>query len=304
MPELEGDRTRMLLEAGLALSSELSLDAVLQRIIGLAAQVTKARYGALGVLGPDDRIIEFITTGVTPEQRRAIGHPPTGRGILGVLIREARPLRLSEISKDPRSVGFPPNHPPMHSFLGAPVKARGRVFGNIYLTEKQGAPEFTEEDERTLEVLAAQAGVAVENARLHEESRQRERRLEAMGEVATATLSGLRVEEVLGLLARRSRELLGADVATVAVPADEPGMLTLLVVDGEEAESLRGAVFPLEGSISGEVVQSGVPLVFEDVTADPRADQPIMGGGLLGPAAFVPLSGPDRIIGTLCVANR
>ena len=293
-----------MLQAGLTLASELALDAVLQRIIELATGLTGARYGALGVLGADGAIIEFVTTGITTEQREHIGHLPVGKGILGLLIRDARTLRLPDISKDPHSYGFPPNHPPMHSFLGAPVKARGRVFGNIYLTEKQGAPEFTEEDERTLEVLAAQAGVAVENARLHEESHQRERRLEAMGEVATATLSGLRVEEVLGLLARRSRELLGADVATVAVPADEPGMLTLLVVDGEEAESLRGAVFPLEGSISGEVVQSGVPLVFEDVTADPRADQPIMGGGLLGPAAFVPLSGPDRIIGTLCVANR
>jgi len=298
------NRADAMLQAGLTLASELALDAVLQRIIELATGLTGARYGALGVLGADGAIIEFVTTGITTEQREHIGHLPVGKGILGLLIRDARTLRLPDISKDPHSYGFPPNHPPMHSFLGAPVKARGRVFGNIYLTEKQGAPEFTEEDERTLEVLAAQAGVAVENARLHEESRQRERRLEAMGEVATATLSGLRVEEVLGLLARRSRELLGADVATVAVPADEPGMLTLLVVDGEEAESLRGAVFPLEGSISGEVVQSGVPLVFEDVTADPRADQPIMGGGLLGPAAFVPLSGPDRIIGTLCVANR
>ncbi len=297
------DRTDALLQAGLTLASELALDAVLQRIIELATGLTGARYGALGVLGPDGGIIEFVTTGITTEQRAHIGHLPVGKGILGLLISEARTLRLPDISKDPHSYGFPPNHPLMHSFLGAPVKARGRVFGNIYLTEKQGAPEFTEDDERTLEVLAAQAGVAIENARLHEESRQRERRLEAMGEVATATLSGLRVEEVLGLLARRSRGLLGADLATVAVPADQPGMLTLLVVDGEEAEGLRGTVFPVEGSISGEVVQHGLPVVFEDVTADPRADQPILRGGRIGPAAFVPLAGPDRIIGTLCVAN-
>jgi signal transduction histidine kinase len=171
------DRNERLLEAGMALSSELSLDAVLQRIIDLAAEITGARYGALGVLGPDEQIREFITTGITEDQRRAIGHLPVGKGILGVLIKDARPLRLRSIQGHRRSVGFPPNHPEMHSFLGAPVTARGQVFGNIYLTEKQGAAEFDDEDERALVVLAAQAGVAVENARLYAESKQRERQL-------------------------------------------------------------------------------------------------------------------------------
>lgn len=187
MPGLGRDRNAKLLEVGLALSSELSLSAVLQRIIDLAAEVTGAKYGALGVLGPDERIAEFVTTGITEEQRRAIGDLPVGHGILGVLIGDAKPLRLRSISDHPRSVGFPPHHPPMESFLGAPVKARGRVFGNIYLTEKQGAPEFSAEDEEALVVLAAQAGVAVENAHLYEETRhlyeearQRERRLAVM----------------------------------------------------------------------------------------------------------------------------
>jgi GAF domain-containing protein len=137
------DRSDALLQAGLALASELELDAVLQRIIELATSLTGARYGALGVLGNEGLIVEFVTTGLSPHERTAIGHLPIGRGILGVLIHDARSLRLPEISKDPRSFGFPPNHPPMKSFLGAPVKARGRVFGNIYLTEKQGADEFT-----------------------------------------------------------------------------------------------------------------------------------------------------------------
>src|SRR6185503_7671478 len=168
--------------------------------------------------GDDRRIARFITVGVTAEQRAAIGDPPTGGGILGVLIHDAHPLRLDDLSQDPRSFGFPPNHPPMKSFLGAPVKAYGRVFGNIYLTEKRDAAEFTEEDERTIEVLATQAGVAIENARLHAESVRRERRLEAMGEVAAATLEGRPVEEVLSLLSRRAIDLLDADVASVAVP--------------------------------------------------------------------------------------
>lgn len=171
-------RSRMLIEAGLALASELDLDAVLERIVELAVAITGARYGALGVLGETTPQIErFITQGVTDEERAAIGHLPEGNGILGLLIREARPMRIPEIGDDPRAAGFPPNHPQMHSFLGAPVRALGQVFGNIYLTEKQGAREFTEDDEAALVVLATQAGVAIENARLYEESRHAQQEL-------------------------------------------------------------------------------------------------------------------------------
>jgi signal transduction histidine kinase len=185
-PLARSDRDRMLLEAGMALASERSLGVVLQRIVELAVDVTAARYGALGVLTPDGRLIEeFITVGVTEQERAAIGDPPTGHGILGLLIREPHPLRLTDVASDPRSVGFPPNHPPMRSLLGLPVVAKGQVFGNIYLTEKQGAEAFDQEDQRALEVLAAQAGVAIENARLYEETERaaRElRRLEVLDE--------------------------------------------------------------------------------------------------------------------------
>jgi signal transduction histidine kinase len=163
------DRRDKLIESGLALASEQSLDAILQRIIELAVEITGARYGALGVIGPHGELTEFITTGITPQEREAIGAPPHGRGILGALILEGRPLRLRDISRDPRSVGFPPNHPKMASFLGAPIVVRGEVFGDIYLTEKQGASEFEEQDEQALLVLAAQAGVAIENAHLYQE---------------------------------------------------------------------------------------------------------------------------------------
>ena len=179
------DRSDLLIEAGLALASELSLEALLQRLVQLAVRVTDARYGALSVLGRDGRIEEFLTEGVTPEERAAIGDPPTGHGMLGLLITEGQPLRIADISADPRSVGFPPNHPPMHSLLGAPVRARGKVFGNIYLTEKQGADGFSTEDERALTVLATQAGVAIENARLYAESERAQselRRLEVLDE--------------------------------------------------------------------------------------------------------------------------
>jgi hypothetical protein len=266
-PRVSEVRAQALLQAGLELTSALELDSVLQRIIELATRLTDARYGALGVLGRDRRIVEFVTTGMDPHVRAGIGDLPIGRGILGALIDEARTLRIPDISQDPRSFGFPPNHPPMRSFLGAPVKARGRVFGNIYLTERRGAEEFTEEDERTIEILAAQAGVAVENARLHEESAMRERRLEAMGEVAAATLEGRPVGEVLSLLTLRALDLLHADVGNVVVPSlDRPDHLTVLVAEGKGADALRGAVFPFEGSISGEVVRTGRPLAIGDAS--------------------------------------
>src|ERR1700694_3782751 len=135
------DRKDQLLESALVLASDLSLDIVLQRIIELAVKLTDARYGALGVVGPDGRLLDFITTGITPEERQAIGPLPVGEGVLGVLIRDAKPLRLRVLAQGPRPRGCPPSQPPVGSFLGAPVIARGKVFGNIYLTEKQGAPE-------------------------------------------------------------------------------------------------------------------------------------------------------------------
>ncbi len=300
----EERRKDLLIEAGLALASELSLPAVLQRIVELAARVTGARYGALGVLGPGGQISEFYTEGVTQEQRRAIGHIPVGRGILGVLIKEARPLRLHDIKDDPRSVGFPPNHPPMQPFLGAPVKARGRVFGNIYLTREPGARDFIPEDEEALLVLASQAGVAVENARLYDEARQRERRLEAIREIATAILAGIQSEVVLELVAERARELVGADLATLATPGPEPDTLVIDVADGEHADELRGTVFPRNESVSGEVIASGEPVVLEDAASDERAFQPLVKLGEMGPAMFVPLIVKGSAFGTLAVANR
>jgi signal transduction histidine kinase len=170
-PSPEASQRRdALMQAGLVLASELSLPSILQKIVELACQVADARYGALGVLDPDGRMIfDFITHGVTEEERRAIGNLPVGKGILGLLITQAAPIRLARIQDHPRSVGFPPNHPPMTSFLGVPIKVRDRVYGNLYLTEKRGAAEFTEEDEEAVVTLAAQAGVAIENARLHED---------------------------------------------------------------------------------------------------------------------------------------
>src|SRR6202165_436128 len=195
------DRKDVLLEVGLALASELSLPMVLQRIVDLAAQVTDARYGALGVIGDGGELVEFITTGLSAKQRRAIGSLPRGRGILGLLISDPRPIRIENIGVHPRSVGFPSHHPPMGSFLGAPVQAMGKVFGNIYLTEKRSAPEFSQEDEESLVILATQAGAAIANATLYAETHQRERFLDALRQITSDILEGTASDSLLAKIA-------------------------------------------------------------------------------------------------------
>lgn len=295
------DRSKALIEAGLVLSSELSLDAVLQRIVEVAAAISGARYGALGVVDHAGVIREFITTGVTPGQRAAIGHIPVGKGLLGLLIREQRPIRIPEIGEDPRSVGFPPNHPPMKSFMGAPVTARGKVFGNIYLTEKVAATEFSEEDEQALIVLAAQAGVAIENARLYAEARRRERWLDGVREVGALIMSGAEATEALELIARRAMELVGADLATVAIPSSDTGELTIAAAAGAHASDILGTTFPRDDSLSGDAVAAGRAILVDDASAAHAPHQPIVGVGDVGPTMLVSLAGG---LGTLTVGNR
>jgi two-component system sensor histidine kinase DevS len=297
-----GGRCERLLETGLALAGELSLPAALQRVVELAAQVTGARYGALGVLGGEGTISEFLTTGVTGAQRAAIGHPPVGRGILGVLIDDARPLRLRDLAQDPRSVGFPAHHPPMRTFLGVPVMARGRVYGNLYLCEKHDGADFDDADEWALVVLAAQAGVAIANAQLYEQAHDRARRLEAVRAITTAILAGTDTDQVLGLVVGQARALVGAEVATLALPATG-GRLVIAAADGHQADQLQGTSFPVQGSVTGEVLASGRAVVVPDAAADPRAAQPIVAAGF-GPALFVPLAVGGRTLGSLTVANQ
>jgi signal transduction histidine kinase len=296
------DQRDVLLEAGLALSSELSLPAVLQVIVDRATELTGARYGALGVLGPGDKIIEFVTVGVTPEERRAIGHTPTGRGVLGALITDAKPLRLPSISDDPRSVGFPANHPPMRTFLGAPVMARGEVFGNIYLTEKEGGADFTEEDEDALVILAAQAGVAVANARLYEQSESRGRLLEALREVTTAVLAGAAVDETLALIVARARELAGATMAWCVLPAED-GDLRVAAADGPGTEPLHGMRVPMDGSISGRVIRDAARVVVDNALEDDRVYGPLAESAGMGPTMFIPLIARGEAFGTLSIAD-
>lgn len=289
-----------LIGSGLALSSELSLGAVLQRIVDLAVEITGARYGALGVIGPGGHLAEFVTTGIDDETRSAIGDPPVGRGVLGVLIEEGQPVRLDDIGSHPRSVGFPPHHPTMTSFLGTPIVVRGTVFGDIYLADKPGG--FTDEDEEALGVLAAQAGVAIENARLYSEARRGERMLDAFREIAISILSGAGSDEALRLVARHAMNLVEADLATITA-IDPVGRLTMRVAEGAHADELRGATFPPRGSIAGEVIRSGRSLLVPDAARDPRAYQPVVKLGDMGPLILVPLAERGRAIGTLNAAR-
>jgi signal transduction histidine kinase len=298
------DRKDALLEAGLTLASELSLPIVLQRIVDLAVQVTDARYGALGVIGKDGTLIEFVTTGVSARQRREIGELPRGKGLLGYLIANPKALRIPNIAKHARSVGFPAHHPPMTSFLGAPVVAMGKVYGNIYLTEKRGAREFGQDDELSLVVLATQAGVAIANASLYEETRVREQWLDALHDITSQILAGSDADTVLSRIADDARSLANAETAIVVNTTAVPGELTVAVASGRNTAGLEGQTVPAARSISGEVIRTGKPLVFEDAGSQRNAYPPIIRAARIGPAIFVPLRARGRATGTLMVANQ
>jgi signal transduction histidine kinase len=245
-----GDGDRRLIEAGMVLASELSLGAVLQRIVELAVDLTGARYGALGVLSPDGRSIQdFLTVGITPKERAALGDPPTGHGLLGALTREARPLRIPDIGADPRSVGFPPNHPPMTSLLGARIIGRGTVFGNLYLTDKQGAEMFDEEDERILVVLATQAAIAVENARLYDETERKGRELQRLQVIEERERIGKELHDgVIQSLFAVGMRLHG--LASSSADAEVARRLEAAVEDVDDAiRDLRNYIFGLRPGI-------------------------------------------------------
>src|SRR5829696_6511839 len=243
---LDAARLHRLIDAGRSLVSHLDLDALLEQLIAVAADITGARYVALGILDADRRELErFLTHGIDAEGRRAIGDLPRGRGILGVLIEDPRPLRLASVGDDARSYGFPPGHPPMASFLGTPVLIRGEAWGNLYLTEKEGGAEFTAADEEAVLVLAEWAGIAIENARLYQASERRRdeleasvRRLEATTAIARAIGGETDLDRVLELIVKRGRALVGAR-GMVILLAEEPA-LVVAATAGEISPDFRG----------------------------------------------------------------
>ncbi|GAC1441413.1 MAG: two-component system sensor histidine kinase [Mycobacteriales bacterium] len=250
-------KLRSLLHAVLSIGEDLDLQTVLHHITEVAASLAEAEYAALGVIGHDGvGLAQFIVVGVDPEMSARIGNLPAGHGVLGKLITDPRPLRLDNLAEHPESFGFPAAHPPMHTFLGVPIRVRDTVFGNLYLTEKRGGGFFDEQDEAVVLGLAAAAGVAIQNARLYSESRQRERWLEASSEVSTALLSGTDPEDVLSLVAARARHVTGAALALVALPVDGDRLL-VEAADGEGAEQHRGRLIDRGQTLLDEVIEGG-----------------------------------------------
>jgi len=300
----ETDRLRTLVETGIAISSELSLDAVLERITAAAARVTGAEYAALGVIDPAGTALErFVTHGIDAETQASIGELPRGRGILGVLIRDARPLRLHDLGEDSESVGFPPNHPPMRTFLGVPIMLRGVAYGNLYLTEKDGGGDFTDEDQELVTLLAAQAAVAVENARLYESSTKWSRQLESLNEIGGALVSELQLPRLLDLIARRLRDLIGARLVTIALPAGDD--LRLEAADAEEgAESLIGTRLPRRASKAGRVLERGHSERVDSLLEDPEVDQDSVRLFGARTGLYVPLMLRDVPIGVLVAHDK
>ena len=299
------DRMRGLLEAVVAIGSGLDLESTLRRIVQTAVGLVDATYGALGVIGDDRRLAEFIPIGLSQDEIERIHHWPEGRGLLGLLIDDPRPLRLPDIAAHPESSGFPDGHPPMRSFVGVPVRIRDEVFGNLYLTGKRGGGEFTEDDEAVLVALGAAAAVAVENARLYEAARRQQRWIQASAEVTTRLLSGSDPGEVLADITRRARELSGADLAVLALPDEEGRRLTIAYADGDGAEATRGLVLPADQSLSGRVLSSGEPLTSADFATDERAARAARGAmSQIGPAELFPLGVPGNVRGVLTVGRR
>jgi signal transduction histidine kinase len=298
------DQMRGLLEAVIAISSGLDLESTLRRIVETAVRLVDATYGALGVIDEGKRLAGFIPVGLTDDEIGQIDHWPEGRGLLGLLIKDPRPLRLAGIAAHAESSGFPQGHPAMESFLGVPVRVRDDVFGNLYLTNKRGGGEFTEDDEAVLLALGAAAGVAVENARLYEAARRSQRWIQASAEITTALLSGTEPGEVLARITGQARELSDADLAVLALPDEEGSWLTVSHADGDGAQAVRGLVIPVSQSLSGQVLVSGESVTSADFAADEGAATATRAAmSHIGPAVVFPV-GAHGQRGVLTIGRR
>ncbi len=298
------DRVHALLDAVVAIGSNLELEAVLRQIVQAAVTLVNARYGALGVIGEGGKLAEFVPVGLDEEQIARIHHWPEGRGLLGELITDPRPLRLPDISAHPRSFGFPDGHPPMTTFLGAPVRIRDEMFGNLYLTEKEDGTEFDDEDEAILIALGAAAGVAIGNARLYDEARRQQRWLRASAEVTQRLLSEADADEVLALVTGQALDISGADLVVLALPAGDGRQLVIEHAAGDGAKEAIGLVLQAASSVSGIVLGSGKPLSLDDFSSDERAAPAAREHLHLGPAVVVPLGAPGNVRGILTAGRR
>lgn len=302
----EQDRMQHVLEAVVAITSELSLDGVLDRILTAARTLVGARYAALGVPSDDDperRLRTFVHQGMDADTVARIGDLPQGHGLLGVLIDDPRPIRVRDLSAHPAAYGFPEHHPPMTSFLGVPVATSDRVFGNLYLTDKEGGLDFTEEDEAVVVALAAAAGVALEHVELYEDAGRRQAWLTATAEIIALLADDSSADHALHAVAERARTLSGADVAWVVTGAD-PGSLHLETVSGAPIDLGAMRRLRMEESLASIVIRTGEAVAVEDLSSDPRAVDPssIDGWPRLGPVIVLPLRSSKGVEGVLSLA--
>jgi signal transduction histidine kinase len=307
----------VLAAAVLAAASGSRLETTLTDIVSAAVEHVGARYGAMGVLTPDGRRLDrFVIVGIDEETGRRIGRPPAGEGILGLLVEHPVPLRLDDLGRHPASAGFPPNHPPMRSFLGVPVRVRDAVFGNLYLTEKRTGDAFTQADVELAEALAAVAGLAIETARSAERAEAGHRWGQAATELATALLSGADPDTVLRSVATRVISLADADIAGVLSPSvDDDASLTVVSVvsgDGGDGGDLEGVRVPRSGTHVGAAHLIAAPRLVEDISATPTASPADVSPVAVeltrgyGPAMLVPLGSPPHhhLLGVLRRAGR
>jgi signal transduction histidine kinase len=290
------DRLEGLVDAMLVVTSGLELDATLRTIVHTAIELVDARYGALGVRGEGHHLVEFVNEGIDEQTREQIGHLPEGRGVLGVLIDDPQPIRLVDIRDHPASVGFPANHPPMRTFLGVPVRTRDEVFGNLYLTDKTDGRPFSEDDELLVEALASAAGIAIDNARLYEQSRARQSWIEATRDIATEMLSGSDPATVFALIAKEALKLTGAEATFVAVPPDadlsDSDIVELVVAaTAGVLPTAIGDAIPLRDTLIGRAFADRTPQRFDKVD--------VGAGDGVGPALVLPLRAADTVAGVL-----
>lgn len=294
-----------LIDAMLVITSGLDLDVTLRSIVESARTLVDAKYGALGVRGADHRLAAFIHSGMDDATVEDIGRLPTGRGVLGLLIDQPETIRLDDLSSHPAAVGFPDGHPPMESFLGVPIRVRNEVFGNLYLTQKNNGLQFTEDDAVVTQALASAAGIAIENARLYEQSRTRQAWMEATKDIATELLGGSDTETVLRLVSQKALQLTGSDLAVIAVPDgadDDSADITELVVTvavGHECDRLLGRTIPIEGSSAGAAYRSRTAICKERLDHESAE----LGTEELGPAMIAPLRVAAGVSGVLVVSR-
>ncbi|MDA4109576.1 histidine kinase [Mycobacterium holsaticum DSM 44478] len=292
------DRMDGLVEAMLVVTSGLELDQTLKTIVHTAIDLVDARYGALGVRGQDHELVEFVYEGISEAEREKIGHLPEGRGVLGVLIDDPKPIRLDNIANHAASVGFPPNHPPMQTFLGVPLRIRDEVFGNLYLTEKADGQPFSEDDEVLVQALAAAAGIAIHNARLYESAKTRQAWIEATRDIGTELLAGTDPARVFDLVAAKTRQLSGAQLTFVAVPTDpeapshEVDELVIVATSGNGPAAVSQTI-PVNETLVGDVFLERQARRFD------RFDSALGDPSATGPALVLPLRVADTIAGVL-----